>query len=151
MRHGRVRHWHRNHDRHAKWTRFVTITISLKRRREIIEEMIAFALGANGLRYWRAEDYGKLICPAVLPNPSFCYDQTRVYPCNTSRLYCVEQTATGGHFGRSRSLHWIVGCNGEGACSSTATSPTAYSGCNSADCPVMSCFPMERLVTSVTE
>lgn len=52
---------------------------------------MGFAIGERG-------DYRNLICPVVLPNPSFCYDQTRVYPCNTSRLYCVEQTATGGHF-----------------------------------------------------
>jgi len=29
------------------------------------------SLGANGLRYWRAGDYAKLICPAVLASPSF--------------------------------------------------------------------------------
>ena len=65
-------------------------------------------------------------------------------------LVAGTQTATSGHFGRSSFLPSIVGCDGGRAYSSTATSRTAFFGPNSADCPVMSYFPMERLAAPVT-
>src|SRR5262249_23397931 len=71
-------------------------------------------------------------------------------PCVALRIY-LEQTATRGHFGRRSFLPSIVGCEGGRACSSTATSGTAFFGRSSADCPVMYYFPMERSAAPATE
>src|SRR5262249_41057119 len=71
-------------------------------------------------------------------------------PCVPLRID-LEQTATRGHFGQSLFLFSIAGCNGGVVCSSTAKSRTAFFGPSLADCPVMSCFPTERLGAPVTE